>query len=56
MNNELLGEQFKDIDIANVGTKGKWKVLNIQFVSYIQNIKMRKAIKLQSRKITTKIV
>lgn len=23
MNNELLGEQFKDIDIANVGTKGQ---------------------------------
>lgn len=23
MNNELLGEQFKDIDIANIGTKGQ---------------------------------
>ena len=26
MNNELLGEQFKDIDIANVGTKGQMEI------------------------------
>lgn len=56
MNNELLGQQFEDIDIANVGTDGQKNNLNILCVSYIRNIKMMKAIKRPSKRTTTKIV